>query len=160
MPTRRLIGSGTTAADGFTALSDPSATVDAKGVAHQTVVFVFGGQPAGCDALQITVSGDQVDAVEPITNSLLHAPFRSNEPLVTTTGTATAAPPVVACEGVADADTAELAVSGAAIVGGGVRWRSVPAPGRRPRRVPDRSANAGPARLRGAVARRRRPSCS
>ncbi len=120
--------SGTTAADGFTALSDPSATVDAKGVAHQTVAFVFGGQPTGCDALQITVSGDQVDAVEAITDSLLHAPFRSNEPLVTTTGTATAAPPVVACEGVADADTAKLAVPGAAIVGGGVRSGAFPQP--------------------------------
>ena len=120
--------SGTTPADGFSALSDPSATVDAQGVAHQTIVFVFGGQPAGCDALQITVSGNQESAVEALTDALLHAPFRSGEPLVTTTGTAAVAPSVVACAGVADADTIKLAVPAAAIVGGGVRAAAFPQP--------------------------------
>ncbi len=106
---------GTAPGDSFTAVSDPSATVDAKGVAHQTIVFRFGGQPAGCDSLQVTVSGKTIDVVESITNGLLRAPFHSNEPLVTTTGTAASAPPVVACEGVTNADSTALAVPALAV---------------------------------------------
>src|SRR3954452_7440147 len=71
--------------DSISAVSDQFAKVDGQGVARQTIVFSFGGQAAGCADLQVTISGRDAAAVETITSELVHTPFRSNEPLVTTT---------------------------------------------------------------------------
>ena len=67
-------------------------------------------QPQGCETLQITVSGARVDTVRSVSDGLVQHPFVSPEPLVTTSQAATAAPRVVACEGVGRHRRAELAV--------------------------------------------------
>ena len=88
--------------EGFTGVADPDVIVDGNGAAHRRVVFILSRQPAGCAALQVSVYGTDADTVKALSNELLDQPFRSSQPLVTTTGAATAAPGVVACAGVAE----------------------------------------------------------
>jgi hypothetical protein len=101
--------------------TEASATVDADGVVHRTMVFTFDTPTPECSALQVTVYGRDVDTVDEYVAELRAAPFRSSEPLVTTTGTAAAAPDVVACEGVIRADLVARGVRAVATVGGPAR---------------------------------------
>jgi hypothetical protein len=92
---------GRLAAGEMSSVADGHAIDDGNGLAHRTIVFVFGGQAPGCETLQVTVYGDE-KAVETVTDALIAAPFPSSEPLVSTTATAAAVestPPVVACRG-------------------------------------------------------------
>ncbi len=111
-----------TATDGsFTGASEGSSTVGKDGVARRTVAFTVDSQQPGCSSLQVTVSGADPAAVDPIVEALTVQPFVSTEPLVTTTRAAASAPPVVACEGVVRAEVKALAVPVVATVGGDVK---------------------------------------
>jgi hypothetical protein len=101
--------------------TEASATVDADGVVHRTMVFTFDTPTPECATLQVTVYGRDVDTVDEYVAELRAAPFRSSEPLVTTTGAATAAPDVVVCEGVTRADLVARGVRAVATVGGPAR---------------------------------------
>jgi hypothetical protein len=111
-----LPGSG----DSISSGADQHATVDDKGIAHRTIVFTFGSQSPDCATLQVSVTGSDVAAVDSLANSLITAPFRSIEPLVSTTGAAASAPAVVACEGVLETKASALAVPAVAAIGGPV----------------------------------------
>jgi hypothetical protein len=67
------------------------------------------------------VYGRDVDTVDEFVTEMRAAPFRSSEPLVTTTGAAAFAPDVVACEGVTRADLVARGVRAVATVGGPAR---------------------------------------
>jgi hypothetical protein len=121
--TAAQFGSPEPPADGITSVADRVATVDDKG-AHRTALFLFPAQAAGCAGLQVIVYGNDAGTVDGIVEELLRSPFESREPLVTTTGVAAAAPPVVACEGVAREKTAVLAAPAVATVGGPVTQAS------------------------------------
>jgi hypothetical protein len=110
------IGSPDAPDEGVTSVADKHA-VDDKAGFHRTAVFLFAEQAAGCADLQVTVYAGDAATVDGIVDELLRAPFVSHEPLVTTTGVATTAPPVVACDGVAR-------VPAAATVGGSVSQAS------------------------------------
>ena len=118
------LGSPTAPTEGIVAGSESAAKVDAQGVARRTSVFSFAGQSSPCTNLQVTVSGHDASAVDAAADALTAAPFRSNEPLVTTTGAAASAPSVVGCEAVARSDavaTAAPAMPAVATVGGSVQ---------------------------------------
>ena len=109
----------------------------------RTMLFSFPGQPAGCAQLQITVSGHDTAVVDGIADGLLRAPFRSSQPLVTTTGTATSVPTVAVCDGV----HAWRAGCGRDDWRSGGRAGGVRPPDRHADRLPRRSSAALPARI-------------
>ncbi len=100
--------------DGFDSFADREVIVDGKGAAHRNVLLSLSGQPQGCALVQVTVYAADAATVKTISDELIRQPFRSAQPLVTTTGVATAAPGVVACAGVAE----KVAVPVVATVGG------------------------------------------
>lgn len=113
-------GPGASADSGISAAAQPTSTVDEQGIARRTVVFSFGGQPAACSTLQVTVLGRDQAAVDGAVDGIVRKPFVASEPLVTTTGAAASAPAVVACESAAKAGASDAATPAAATVGGPV----------------------------------------
>jgi hypothetical protein len=103
-------------AEGFSSFADPDVIVDGKGAAHRNVVLSLPGQAQGCALLQVTVYATDAATVKVLSDELISQPFRSSQPLVTTTGVATSAPGVVACSGVAE----KAAMPVVATVGGKV----------------------------------------
>jgi hypothetical protein len=82
---------------------DPGATVDDKGIARWSWSAAYSNQPAGCQVVEITVYGSDVDAVNALAQAFNSAPFKSSQPLVTTTKAVDTAPEVVPCAGPVDA---------------------------------------------------------
>jgi hypothetical protein len=101
--------------------ADAIAKIDERGVAHRTMVFDFGQQPAACTYLQVTFYSTDVGALNAAFDAFSMAPFRSSQPLVATAAAAASAPPVVACEGPVDgAKPAQTVASFVPTVGGKV----------------------------------------
>jgi hypothetical protein len=126
--TAARFGSPAVPTDGIRSYADSAVQGDEKSGVRRTILFVFPGQPTGCASLQVTVSGRDADTVDGIANGLVQAPFVSHEPLVSTTGVAVGAPPVVACEGVTRAKVAAGAIPAVATVGGHVEQASFKQP--------------------------------
>ena len=105
--------------DGFDSFADPDVIVDGKGAAHRNVLLSLSGQPQGCALVQVTVYAADAATVKTISDELIRQPFRSSQPLVTTTGVATAAPGVVACEGVAEKVAVPVVATVAGKIDGG-----------------------------------------
>jgi hypothetical protein len=122
------LGSTPEPGDSIDSKADQHAVVDGKGVAHRTIVFTFGSQPAGCENLQVSVSGTTAAAVDSVAGALITAPFRSDEPLVATTDAAASAPAVIACDGASKGATTDLAVPVVASIGGPVAQAVFPQP--------------------------------
>ena len=114
--------------DGIRSYADSVVQGDEKSELRRTILFVFPGQPTGCAGLQVTVSGRDAGTVDGIANGLVQAPFVSHEPLVSTTGAAAGAPPVVACEGVTREKVAAVAIPAVSTVGGHVELASFEQP--------------------------------
>jgi hypothetical protein len=121
-------GSPAVPTDGIRSYADGVVQGDEKSGFRRTVLFMFPGQPTGCAGLQVTVSGRDASTVDGIATGLVQAPFVSHEPLVSTTGAAAGAPPVVACEGVTREKSPALAVPAVATIGGQVEQASFEQP--------------------------------
>jgi hypothetical protein len=81
------------------ASADSDATVDAKGVARRRTTFTFVKEPPECQTVEVTVYGTDPDIVNALDTTFLQRPYRSSEPLVTTTKAADTAPSVSPCPG-------------------------------------------------------------
>jgi hypothetical protein len=93
-------------------VSDLGATVDRNGVAHRRSLFAFRGQVTECQTLEVTVYGTDTSAVDAAAEAFNRAPYRSSEPLVTTTkAAATNSVVVTPCQGPVDANGAAVKLS-------------------------------------------------
>jgi hypothetical protein len=126
--TAARFGSPGVPTDGIRSYADGVVQGDEKSGVRRTILFVFPGQPTACAGLQVTVSGRDAGTVDGIATGLVQAPFVSHEPLVSTTGVAAGAPPVVACEGVTREKVAAIAIPVVATVGGQVEQASFEQP--------------------------------
>jgi hypothetical protein len=100
------------------ASSDTKATIDANGIARRRSVFTFPGQVTQCQTVEVTVYGTNADVVNSLSDAFMRAPYRSSEPLVTTTGAAASTPAVAACEGATQPSTSASATPAVATVDG------------------------------------------
>jgi len=110
------LGGALAKGDTPTFVADQNPISDGKSAMHRTILIGLPGQSGGCEVLQVTVYGSDAQSVNAVTDQLLMAPFRSSEPLVTTTATASVAPNVIACAGPAQ-ELGERAVPVVATVG-------------------------------------------
>lgn len=112
--------------------SDVFATVDDRGVARRRAVATFPDQVPECQSVEITVYGTNTDAVNAVANAFNDAPYRTSQPLVTTTkAAATDATTVTPCPGPVDASGDVVKVSAAKYsptVGGSISAESFSRP--------------------------------
>jgi hypothetical protein len=116
---RRPWDQSSLAPDGPSGIAE-DVVVDAGGGAHRTLLFGFANQAKGCETLQVTVYGADADTVRSVSDGLVHSPFVSPEPLVTTSRAAAAIPGVVACEAEATASSGVDTTTSKATVDGAV----------------------------------------
>jgi hypothetical protein len=91
---------------------DVFATVDDRGVARRRAVDTFPDQVPQCQSVEISFYGTDLDAVNSAANAFNDAPYRTSQPLVTTTKADLVAPVTVApCAGPTDEQAAKIAVS-------------------------------------------------
>jgi len=121
-------GSPAAPVDSFRSYSDKDVLGDGKRGYRRTVLFEFPAGASGCTALQMTVYGRDAGTVDRVAEGFVTAPFVSHQPLVSTTGAAASAPPVVACTGATRVKAEAAAMPAVATVGGPVDQASFAQP--------------------------------
>jgi hypothetical protein len=122
------LGTSDPSVNGFNSFADANVIVDARGAAHRTVLFRFGGQSKECAALQVTVYGGDPGTVKALSDDVIREPFLSSEPLVTTTSAAASAPDVAACPGPAGPAAGQSEIQFVATIGTSARGGFFPQP--------------------------------